>query len=177
MSLYKVSKYFLACHWQLYLAWNLLHDILLLFTRREKVYNYIVLEILWGHVPFKCKWHMPNPGNLFIIGCKEKKNLKQRNWMVWYWSQNLSASSWRGWAKSQCKASEGGKIWQKCSARLSRGTSFEYDWFSEFHRPPAINNGHSLSSRVFLKQKLCVLNINPFAALARRYLRATLIRV
>ena len=40
-------------------------------------------------------------------------------------------------------------VWQKRSVQLFRGNArYEYVRFSEFHRPPAINNDHSLSIKL-----------------------------
>ena len=45
--------------------------------------------------------------------------------------QNFNAQLQRGGAKFECAILEG-------------GANFERERFSEFHRPPAINNDHSL---------------------------------
>ena len=47
----------------------------------------------------------------------------------------------------ECKQLEGGTDLEgrKHSLQLSRGARFECERFSEFHRPPAVNNDHSLN--------------------------------
>ncbi len=68
--------------------------------------------------------------------------------------QNFNAQLQRGGAKFECP-----NIWvhrfggggQKCSSWLLRGGArFECERFSEFHRPPAINNDHSLNKQMDL---------------------------